>query len=297
MGDFVEARRRLIQKLENCENTHQDMLRERLASRGVNVENYVRLNVEVGVGEFGMNEWARLSEIDTNTRTYLARRDVEELNHRAAAKLAKVHFAKQRFDRAEARNGGSVDSHGMPRYSWQNSEDRPLPLAEPANSNAVELPGDDMWYQTQGFRPGAQQYEHRPSIAGEKYTVVSGEFHLPQHQRYPSDATNPSSPPHRPVQPYQGGQNRDHSNSLSSNNGLSPRTSYEQRSSPPPIPPKMPMQGLPYPDESNLSPTSPPGNGPRTFQNMGDLRRGLPYPDVEGPPPTVNTANKPQLSR
>lgn len=55
MGDFAEARRRLISKIEGCEETHNYMVKEHLPKRGVNVENYYRLNVEVGVGEFGMN--------------------------------------------------------------------------------------------------------------------------------------------------------------------------------------------------------------------------------------------------
>lgn len=55
MGDFAEARRRLINKIEGCEDTHQYMLAEHLAKRGVSSDNYYRLNVEVGVGEFGMN--------------------------------------------------------------------------------------------------------------------------------------------------------------------------------------------------------------------------------------------------
>jgi len=56
MGNFAEARRRLITKIEGCEETHQQMLNSTLQKRGVSVENYCRLNVEVGVGDFGMNE-------------------------------------------------------------------------------------------------------------------------------------------------------------------------------------------------------------------------------------------------
>jgi thymidine phosphorylase len=56
MGNFAEARRRLIAKIEGCEDTHQQMLSSFLQKRGVPVANYVRLNVEVGVGDFGMNE-------------------------------------------------------------------------------------------------------------------------------------------------------------------------------------------------------------------------------------------------
>ncbi|KAK3051416.1 hypothetical protein LTR09_007439 [Extremus antarcticus] len=296
VGDFADARRRLIAKLEDCENTHQDMVTERLASRGVNVDNYYRMNVEVGVGEFGMNEWARLSEIDTNTRTYLGRRDVDAISQGAAAKMAKIHFAKLRHDRT------SSDTNSMPRYSWQNPSDQPLPLAHSAhqgsNPGAVELPGDDMWYQTQGFRPGAQQYEHRPSIANEKYAVVSNDYHVPQQPD--------STPPQRHAQPYQYQQQQDPRSSLSSNPHTSPRGSYDaqQRPSPPPLPPKTPIQGQglpPYPsDQMTASPQSPPGYGPRTFTNMnlGSLGRAqLPYPDVEGPAPAVNRGNKPTIAR
>lgn len=56
MGSFAEARRRLIAKIEGCEDTHQEMLNSVLKKHGVPREHYVRLNVEVGVGEYGMNE-------------------------------------------------------------------------------------------------------------------------------------------------------------------------------------------------------------------------------------------------
>ena len=316
MGEFAEARRRLVSKLEGCEDTHQYMLQDHLSRRGVNAENYYRLNVEIGVGEFGMNEWARLSDISTHTRTYLARREVEAMNQGAAAKMAKIHFAKIRHERAEVRKeSGAIDQDGG-RYSWQDPLDRPLPHAPPANPMAVELPGDDMYYQTEGFRPGAQQYEHRPSIADQKYVVVSNDGHAPRQY----DSTNPRTPPQRPVQPAAPGgspyqspnslhqhpsQYRPNPQSNQSHHGSfgsmpSPRASYDfqPRTSPPPLPPKTPIGDLPYPDQANVSAQSPQGgNGPRTFMNMGDLGRRLPYPDVDGPPPAVNTANKPQISR
>ena len=313
MGDFAEARRRLISKMEGCEDTHQLMLREHLSNRQVDVENYYRLNVEVGVGEFGMNEWARLSEISTNTRMYLSRRDVETLNQGAAAKIAKIQFAKIRHDRAE-RGEPAANGYGE-RYSWQDPLDKPLPpVAPPPNPVAVELPGDDMYFQTQGFRPGAQQYDHRPSIADQKYVVVSNDHHAPQA---PPGSGNPQTPPQRPAQPvgqqgsspYQSPSSLHQQSSLrqpnpshTSSNNPSPRVSHDsqQRPSPPPLPPKTPIESLPHPDQmSPQSPSmqSPSTNGPRTFMNMGDLGRRLPYPDVEGPPPAVNTANKPAVSR
>ena len=99
IGDFAEARRRLVAKIEGCEETHQYMLREHLSKRSVNPENYYRLNVEVGVGDFGMNEWNRLAEISTNTRRYLAKSEVQQINLNSAAKIARMHRAKVRYQR------------------------------------------------------------------------------------------------------------------------------------------------------------------------------------------------------
>lgn len=308
MGEFAEARRRLISKLEGCEETHQYMLREYLSSRRVPVENYYRLNVEVGVGEFGMNEWGRLSEISTNTRTYLAKRDVENMNQSAAAKMAKIHFAKARHERTESRR-----ANGRPeaRDSFNNASswDRPLPTAPPpSNLMAVELPGDDMFYQTQGFRPSGQ-YEHRPSIADQKYTVEASDPYRPsglpdQNNIVPDDAfslpsSSPQTPTQRPVQPYTQPSPISPSFPPYAGNGYSPTRSPEA----PPLPPKTP---LPYPDHQQQQQPGAyrgstdggdGGGGPRTFMNMGELGRRLPYPDVEGPPPVVNTASKPTLSR
>lgn len=307
MGQFAEARRRLISKLEACEDTHQFMLAEYLEKRGVDVGDYYRLNVEVGVGEFGMNEWARLADISTNTRMYLAKERIGNMNQSAAAKMAKIHFAKQRHDRTEARSGSG---NHYSRYSWENAWDKPLPTV--SSPNAIELPGDDMYYQTQAFRPGAQQYEHRPSIADQKYVVVEDDYHAAQ---ITPTSTNTRTPPQRPAQPNSAGSTpydspasqppypsepRTHlDNPYQSPNSPSPRRSHEsqsqQRSSPPPIPPKTPIGGYSYPNHSDDSTEA--GYGPRTFMNMGDLGRRLPYPDVDGPPPAVNTANKPQMSR
>ena len=298
MGEFAEARRRLISKLEGCEETHQYMLREHLSSRHVNVENYYRLNVEVGVGEFGMNEWARLSEISTNTRTYLAKKDIESMNQSASAKMAKIHFAKVRHERAEARR-----ANGQPeqRNSWDNPWDRPLPAAPPpSNPMAVELPADDMYYQTQAFRPSAQ-YERRPSTADQKFVVDSNDRHrhsdseqkytVVPEDAYPQPGSGPQSPNQQPVQPPNHYSPTSPSFSQGPYNGMSPRQSTDA----PPLPPKTP---LPYSDHQQQSPGAyrgPEFGGPMTFMNMGELGRRLPYPDVDGPPPTVNAATKPTL--
>lgn len=126
MGGFAEARRRLISKIEGCEKTHDYMKKQHLSDRGVNPEVYYRLNVEVGVGEFGMNEWNRLSDISTSTRMYLSRKTERKMVQDAAAKLAKIHRAKQRFDR--------LDEEPELKYK--------LPEFDISSPLAVELPAE-----------------------------------------------------------------------------------------------------------------------------------------------------------
>lgn len=319
MGDFAEARRRLMSKIEGCEDTHRYMLHKHLIDRQVNPENYYRLNVEVGVGDFGMNEWNRLSDISTNTRQYIARSEVQQINLGASAKMAKIHFAKLRHERAEAR--GRDNQNRQPFQQQQSPWDRPLPaVPPPSNPNAVELPGDT--YQTQPFQPqGAYhrpQFEHRTSIANEKYTVIpdndNGEDEqdstasvAPLHPHHPSQTSIPTSPPHspgfRPSIDHDGSGPRPSSGSLNNRNqtsSSSPRQSTDSwnvqdgygqsqqnnNTNAPPLPPKTPIQ-------DSTVPAAPP----RTFMNMGSLGRNLPYPDNDGPPPVVNVASKPQISR
>jgi hypothetical protein len=144
LGEFAEARRRLIAKIEGCEKIHEQMKREHLSKRGVNIENYYRLNVEVGVGEFGMNEWNRLADISTNTRRYLAREEEQKMVQGASSKLAKIHFAKQRWERM---------SQSAPDMA-QTVPDIALPLA-------VELPGDMPLVSPTSYHtpPSRQSYE------------------------------------------------------------------------------------------------------------------------------------------
>ncbi|PTB62084.1 FabD/lysophospholipase-like protein [Trichoderma citrinoviride] len=127
LGEFAEARRKMIAKIEGCEKIHEYMIREHLAKRGVNVENYFRLNVEVGVGEFGMNEWNRLSDISTGTRRYMSRMEEQKMIHGISTRLAKIHKAKVRWERKIANVPQLVQS-----TSENNFE----------HTFAVELPGD-----------------------------------------------------------------------------------------------------------------------------------------------------------
>lgn len=127
MGEFAEARKKLIAKIEGCEKTHEYMRKEHLLKRGVSLDNYYRLNVEVGVGEFGMNEWHRLSEISTGTRRYMSKTDEQRMVSESSTKLAKIHRARQRFERL------TVD----PEYRISLPD-----FASLTSPLAVELPGD-----------------------------------------------------------------------------------------------------------------------------------------------------------
>lgn len=299
MGDFAEARRRLAAKMEGCEESHKYMLREHLGRRGVNAENYYRLNVEIGLGELKMNEWYRLAEISTNTRMYLNKNEVQGLCSGASTKIAKIHFAKLRHDRAEARRSAGTD--GVASIGeYQNPWEIPRHTAPHApHPEAVELAGDDSFRPMQHYGPNDFYAQQRPSIADQKYSVQGDGY----------EVQSPHSTSGRP--------STDYSNSVRFSNQqdtTSPRESHNfqnqpqqqhpeynhpqhrqdsspPRASPPPVPPKTPVQGegLPYP--SSGGPPAPP----RTFMNMGELGRQLPYPDVEGPPPAVDVAGKPKL--
>lgn len=224
------------------------------------------------------------------------------MNQSAASKMASIHRAKVRHERTVSRDGNG--NTNIPRYSWQDQRrDKPLP---PVSNNAIELPGDDSFYQTQSFRPGAQHYEHRPSIADQKYIVEDGhDAPYPTHHTPPQQPAQPASASSSPFNSPQS-QTRypgrtylnDPYNSQRSGSSPPPRHSHdsEQRTSPPPpIPPKTPIDEHTSSEQHRSS--SQDSFGPRTFMNMGDLGRRLPYPDVEGPPPAVNTANKPTISR
>ncbi|KAL1613360.1 hypothetical protein SLS54_010691 [Diplodia seriata] len=297
MGDFAEARRRLIAKIEGCEDTHEYMVKEYLAKRGVNQENYYRLNVEVGVGEFGMNEWNRLADISTNTRRYLARDEVQGMNLDAACKLGRIHRAKVRWERAQ--------NAGVTEYTSESKWDRPLPPAPgngytpPSNPIAVELPAEDVVFpmktpQTPASNdflspssPRMSAFNRLPPIDdNDKYAVISsdeypqpvdrrnsGEMYLPYRSSNGSLVPTPTTP-------------------RLSNEEARPATATTDGSmphSPPPLPPKTP---LPYPDDRPMSP-----NGRPMSPTHGRPLGPLPYPDMDGPPPMVNMARKPEIGR
>ncbi|KAH8145333.1 uncharacterized protein LAJ45_10613 [Morchella importuna] len=89
LGKFIEAKEKHMAKVLDCEEIHRELL-DGLHRTGVKTENYVRLNVESGITDFGMNEWSRIADISTRTRAYLGRPDIQVTNQSAAAKLAEI---------------------------------------------------------------------------------------------------------------------------------------------------------------------------------------------------------------
>lgn len=308
MGDFAEARRRLIAKIEGCEETHQYMVKEHLSKRGVNPENYYRLNVEVGVGEFGMNEWNRLADISTNTHRYLGKSEVQWYNASAATKMAKIHNAHVRLTRHIS---------GM---EFEPGDDDLLSL-EVAHPLAVELPGseiDPSWLlehppsrhqqqqqQQQLGLPGQSQQAiyvrpgsnltmtpppsyHQFPFSQDKFSVLSSESEAPQvvDSSTTTTATSPQPPPVPPPPPR---PSIDLSPSSGIGGGGPGRRSNEYaspaRSSVGSFIPS-PRRSSEYPDQarpiSAAAPSIVPPLPPKT---------PLPYPDHDDPPNPKYTIN------
>ncbi|KAK3378611.1 acyl transferase/acyl hydrolase/lysophospholipase [Podospora didyma] len=198
LGEFADARRKLIAKIEGCETIHELMKKEHLTKRGVNIESYYRLNVEVGVGEFGMNEWHRLADISTSTRQYLSRESEQRMVQGASAKLAKIHFAKLRWRTDLA----------------QTTPDISLPLA-------VELPGDmPSSFPPQNTPPSRQSYESgydtlpvpgaetpSPRSSGERLhpsPKTTSQQHSPHRTSLAAPSGAPPPPPGRVAKPPAG---------------------------------------------------------------------------------------------
>ncbi|KAH7081545.1 acyl transferase/acyl hydrolase/lysophospholipase [Paraphoma chrysanthemicola] len=283
IGDFAEARRRLIQKIEDCEKTHKEM-KDHLAKRHVNPENYYRLNVNVGVGEFGMNEWNALAEISTNTRMYLAEKSVQSMTLDAAAKVARIHFAKIRWERAQR-----GDPFGGPQ-----APNKPLPTVPDPSPLAVELPAEDIGPEYRLTNPDgnrvAFQEPRRPSD-NDKYLVMSSD-------EYPQPVSWDLPPRHSGELIAPGRRSDELFNAREDSMHSSRAPSFEERlqqahAHAPPRPPKTPLQ-----DEARLSSLSAPRPSPPSGGHRGPPRgTPLPYPDNDGPPPVVNKATKPEFTR
>ncbi|PYH95388.1 DUF803-domain-containing protein [Aspergillus ellipticus CBS 707.79] len=258
LGTFAEARRRLIAKIEGCEDIHLAMLRDHLAKRNVSKDNYYRLNVEVGVGEFGMNEWNRLADISTNTRRYLTRPEVKRQILDAGVKFAKIERSHRRL----AEHAAAGHEHAFDDSS-SILQSPVLSVPPPSNPMAVELPAE---------------------LPGDFVHYVTTEDDLPVHPT-PQDTLLPS--PARVSGDLSPAGSRPSSQAYGS-----PRPSMEHGHDghPPPVPPKTP---IPYPSEypselGGIPMPMPLSIGGHHGAN-GKMRP--PYPVDE--PPVVNKQRKP----
>ncbi|KAI9927372.1 hypothetical protein ASPWEDRAFT_118180 [Aspergillus wentii DTO 134E9] len=285
LGTFAEARRRLITKIEGCEEIHLDMLRDHLAKNNVSKDNYYRLNVEVGVGEFGMNEWNRLADISTNTRRYLSKPEVKRMILDAGVKFAKIERMHRRLAAHEAiDNDVSSIGEDMPLSPGVPT----LAVPPPAKEFAVELPADvpaDF-----GSRP---LHVPTPSIPS-RLQVGSPppDDILPLHPT-PQDSVHP--PPSRGSGSDIGSYRLSHhSHEIDSRPGSrqqgSPRRSAEHmfEGMAPPVPPKTP---IPYPDAGETGGIIMPMPSVTVSPSSNGKVRP-PYP-VDEPPPVVNKHRKP----
>ena len=179
---FAEARRRLLSKIEACEATHQDFLKV-FKERGIPEENYLRLNPDNGVGEFGMNEWSRLREINNMTEAYA--RKVEVDMQRVADKMAVIGEQEAEVLAQQPGARSSYEQSAVPPMDSSRTDSRPSTMA---SSNAVELPTMDLPAIPSGrFSTYGPQYPmypfHETTTPQDKFTAVA------------SDETNPLPPP------------------------------------------------------------------------------------------------------
>ncbi|KAH8695949.1 acyl transferase/acyl hydrolase/lysophospholipase [Talaromyces proteolyticus] len=270
LGTFAEARRRLIAKIEGCEETHQQMLKEYLAKRNVKQENYYRLNVEVGVGEFGMNEWNRLADISTNTRRYLSKSEVQRMTLDAASKLARI----ERMHRRLASHSAAMaqePSRQEPAFEFTPTPTVVVP--PPSNPAAVELPAEDV---AVGHRPHGTGVHSR--VSDEKIAIMGPDEFGP----------SPGSLPVRPASQDAPAPRRSGEYRPSPSSGSPRRSGDLEAHVPPPLPPKTP---IPYPDDGGSTGISMPLPGPPRMAQSNPSHPRPPYP-VDGPP-AVNKLRKP----
>ncbi|KAI2469454.1 FabD/lysophospholipase-like protein [Annulohypoxylon bovei var. microspora] len=311
IGEYAEARKKLIQKVEGCEAIHERMKKELLMKRGVNIENYYRFNVEVGVGEFAMNEWDRLGEISTGTKRYLGRDAEQKMVQQSSTKLAKIHRAKQRFERLS-------NVPDIATYPAMSSMNAPL---------AVELPGDfPTSFPTRNSPPSRESYESGidhlslPGSGGGPASTPSsrgsGEAARPptSHASPPQTATRPQqkppaspalSPAARPPPPNDEPDRlivtaptpAQYRNAAGSDKiAITGVDEYPRRPQRDPIIQPMIQPYQPH----RIEPPPLPPKTPLPEKQLGFGRRpnGTPLPpypmDEEGPPPIVNMARKPE---
>lgn len=291
VGNFAEARRRLISKIEGCEDTHVQMLNTELPRRGIPQENYVRLNVEVGVGEFGMNEWDRLSEMTIGTRRYLKKTETQALLDNAATKIAKIELTKRRMERHQrvpSYNSIGSDSQMM---TTPITPSHPGYVELPARQNSGDLSSPYDTNTNTNIRPQAPVYPQQ-TTSSDHIASSQDKFMV-----LPEDTVSPRISgefPYRPSDYHQ------HARPPSHDYGYNHAPHYP--SEPPPRPPKTPINDY---EGANMPPQPQPqlhqqqhcqmNTGmPMRMNGNAIASSRLPYPDTDGPPPIVSKARKPE---
>ncbi|MCJ1467524.1 hypothetical protein MMC07_006149 [Pseudocyphellaria aurata] len=281
LGDFAEAKRKLMLKIHGCEKTHEDMASHHLEKNGVKKDNYFRLNVDVGVGEYGMNEWDRLPQITESTQRYLDKKDIRSMIERAAEKMARIE--NDRPSRRIPETSPVTD--GYKKFAQPYA--LPPPHAD-AVELPVELPNDEQssLYPRPLSTPGPQypanpHYSYQqPHYSPQDKFVVLPSDDISHHPNQAPSSGSQELPSSRGSDSYRGYQ------TYSTNSSPVPSLRKSQDSQAPPLPPKTPISFRDGEDvRRHIVP--PRGNGHVI----------LPYPDDDGPPPTVNMARKPEYIR
>ena len=273
LGSFAEAKRKLIAKIEGCEKTHREMLSIHLPKRGIDPDNYLRLNVEVGVGEFGMNEWNRLTEISNNTQSYLSTPAVKLMLTKGAIEMARVETMR-RQQAEKIRIANSSYRQSMPRFT------------PPAQPTAIELPSEEVpTYPRPLSRPGplfpgpaSRPHMYAQASHDDKFAILSSDEHL-----QPADDL-------AQLRLSEEGQYR--SSSEHSRADALPHNPLPTDRQAPPLPPKTPIRHSEH-FATRRSHTDHYANVPQTAPPTAPPV--LPYPDTDGPPPAVNMARKPEF--
>jgi hypothetical protein len=298
MGEYAEARRRLISKIEGCEVTHQHMLKEYLAKRGVDPSNYYRLNVEVNVGEFGMNEWNRLAEISTGTKRYLRKPDVQTLSHDAAAKLAKIYLAKRRLEVKEVRLHPQDQRMGPlasvpevpPSFAIELPAEVPCvpqritpPLGRPSFESGDEANSLSVQPLRLSPRTSSENERRRRPISSSGGGAPTAGTKNNNDDRFVVNAPTPAQYSTAAGQDKIAIMSLDEYPRPPVSDHPSPRHQPQQMAGPPPIPPKTPIQA-----EGRMMMGAFGGMG----MGAGGGRLPPPYP-LDDRPPVVNMARKP----
>ncbi|PWW73696.1 FabD/lysophospholipase-like protein [Tuber magnatum] len=223
---FSEARKRLYSKVDDCERVHRILIdgedggRPGLAKMGVPREDYYRFNVEVGVGEFALNEWNRLTEVSTGTRRYLTQRETSSLVRECASKLVRIDKANA-APAEEALNPKRLDKAVTPKYRPA----RPTPPTPPQEIAELSAEIDHAtadWTSSTASSSSPQPSlhdthpafrviipDHRPRIPQSSsaeemttYQAIIPEIQVQEPPRLPPKQPKSGRPPYHQEHPY-----------------------------------------------------------------------------------------------